>query len=286
MTSSTSPFTSSPISSSLLSSCTSCCLTPSTSLMSWITSPRTSAEELGSCQKTPPHLLVSVCPGPSGGQHCTGRQGVSILALTHGRRLPWQSWRTRVPWCFCFSLRFAQRASWCRLGRTPRVETDWSWRDALKWLQTWTKDIAEFNEVHMSSCEAEGGARALKNERTFLRPLYKFVYLHTRSSVRRVLGHVSFILSGAVARFRHNMSESLLHYETVAPRVDAHSREDRLGISGWFPNEGQGWQDRSVVVAAVLCEINEREWRWVFREVSWTWTVNFDIGGPCHFCLC
>ena len=41
-----SPFTSSPISSSLPSSCSSCCLTPSTSLMSWITSPRTSAEEL------------------------------------------------------------------------------------------------------------------------------------------------------------------------------------------------------------------------------------------------
>ena len=46
MTSSTSPFTSSPISSSLLSACSSCCLLPSTSLMSWI-SPRTSAEELG-----------------------------------------------------------------------------------------------------------------------------------------------------------------------------------------------------------------------------------------------
>ena len=46
VTSPTSPVTSSPISSSLLSSCSSCCLKPSTSLMSWITSPRTSAEEL------------------------------------------------------------------------------------------------------------------------------------------------------------------------------------------------------------------------------------------------
>ena len=36
-----------PISLSLPSSCSSCCLTPSTFLMSWITSPRTSAEELG-----------------------------------------------------------------------------------------------------------------------------------------------------------------------------------------------------------------------------------------------
>ena len=45
--SSTSPFTLSPSSSSLLSSCSSCCFTPFTSLMSWITSPRTSAEERG-----------------------------------------------------------------------------------------------------------------------------------------------------------------------------------------------------------------------------------------------
>ena len=51
VTSSTSPFTSSPIPSSLLSSCSSCCLTPSISLMSWITSPRTSAEELGPLAK-------------------------------------------------------------------------------------------------------------------------------------------------------------------------------------------------------------------------------------------
>ena len=41
----------SPISSSLLSSCSSCCLTPSTSSMSWKTTPRTSAEELGSLAK-------------------------------------------------------------------------------------------------------------------------------------------------------------------------------------------------------------------------------------------
>ena len=40
VTTSTFPFTSSPISSSLLSSCFSCCLSPSTSLMSWITTPR------------------------------------------------------------------------------------------------------------------------------------------------------------------------------------------------------------------------------------------------------
>ena len=43
----TTPFTSSPSSSSLLSPCCSCCPTSSTSLMSWINSLRTSAEDLG-----------------------------------------------------------------------------------------------------------------------------------------------------------------------------------------------------------------------------------------------
>ena len=43
--SSTSPFTSSPFSSSLLSPCCSCCPTSSTSLMSWINTLRTSAED-------------------------------------------------------------------------------------------------------------------------------------------------------------------------------------------------------------------------------------------------
>ena len=51
MISSTSLFTSSPSSTSLLSSCSSCCLTPSASQMSWMTSPRTSAEELGKWEK-------------------------------------------------------------------------------------------------------------------------------------------------------------------------------------------------------------------------------------------
>ena len=45
--SSTSPFSSLLFSSSPLSSCTSCCLSPSTSFMSWTTTARTAAEEVG-----------------------------------------------------------------------------------------------------------------------------------------------------------------------------------------------------------------------------------------------
>ena len=44
-----------------IQACSSCCLTPSTSLMSWITGPRTSAEELGPWPKrTPPQLLLQL----------------------------------------------------------------------------------------------------------------------------------------------------------------------------------------------------------------------------------
>ena len=70
VTSSTSPFTSLPISSSISSSCSSCCFSLSTSLMSWITTTRTSAEELGPLAKTNSstsyrcHLLLSLSDIP------------------------------------------------------------------------------------------------------------------------------------------------------------------------------------------------------------------------------
>ena len=52
--SSTSPFTSSPSSSSLWSPCCSYCPTPSTSLMSWINTMRTSAEDLRTLAENEP----------------------------------------------------------------------------------------------------------------------------------------------------------------------------------------------------------------------------------------
>ena len=52
--SSTSPFTSSPSSSSLRSPCCSYCLTPSTSMRSWINNLRTPAEDLGSLAENEP----------------------------------------------------------------------------------------------------------------------------------------------------------------------------------------------------------------------------------------
>ena len=54
LVSQTSPFTSSPSSSSLRSPCCSCCLTPSTSMRSWINTLRTPAEDLGSLVENEP----------------------------------------------------------------------------------------------------------------------------------------------------------------------------------------------------------------------------------------
>ena len=93
VTSSTSPFTSSPISSSLLSYCSSCCLAPSTSLMSWITSPRTSAEELGL------HRLWVQQPLHHGG-FCRVHPGVFDRATIPWRlRLRWSHHRSDAPQC-------------------------------------------------------------------------------------------------------------------------------------------------------------------------------------------
>ena len=52
--SSTSPFTSCPSSSSLLSPCCSYCLTPSTSMRSWINTLRTPAEDFGTLAENEP----------------------------------------------------------------------------------------------------------------------------------------------------------------------------------------------------------------------------------------
>ena len=100
VTSSTSPFTSSPISSSLLSSCSSCCLTPSTSLMSWITSPRTSAEELGPlAKKELLHRLWAQRPLHHGGL-CRVHPGVLKRATVPWRlRLRWHHHRSDAPQC-------------------------------------------------------------------------------------------------------------------------------------------------------------------------------------------
>ena len=75
-----------------------------------------------------------------------------------------------------------------------------------QWFIRWTWEVADSDHVQMTNFE-EGLGRvlyvvgALGYERPFLGPLYRFMVLHPRGSVRRVSSFVEFILS--IERSRH-----------------------------------------------------------------------------------
>ena len=85
-----------------------------------------------------------------------------------------------------------------------------------EWFTRWTRDVAASHYIHMRKFE-EGLGRvmyvvsALEFERPFLGPLYKFMALHPRNSVRRVPSHVSFILSNLAAQIQESRLFSLCH---------------------------------------------------------------------------
>ena len=68
-----------------------------------------------------------------------------------------------------------------------------------EWFTRWPQKIATAPTVHMASFEEGLGrimfvAGALEHERPFLGPLYKFISIHPRNSIRRIPSYVSFIL--------------------------------------------------------------------------------------------
>ena len=81
-------------------------------------------------------------------------------------------------------------------------------------------------------------AGALEYERPFLGPLYRFMSLHPRNSVRLVPAYVKFFLSHLAAQIaicRHYPCAVEMHSWDTAPRVDAQASEGRSGIGGWAP---------------------------------------------------
>ena len=68
-----------------------------------------------------------------------------------------------------------------------------------EWFTKWAREVADSDQVHMGRFE-EGLGRimfvvgALELERLFPGPLYRFMSLHARSSVRRVPPYVRFFL--------------------------------------------------------------------------------------------
>ena len=110
---------------------------------------------------------------------------------------------------------------------------------------------------------------ALELERPFLGPLYRFMSLHPRSSVRTVPPYVRLFLrnlADQVSGSRHYNCENSLESTTVAPRVDAQATSDRTGIGGWFPQRGQ---DGKIDVRGsrwFSLKLKEEDWSWVY---SW-----------------
>ena len=97
-----------------------------------------------------------------------------------------------------------------------------------QWFQKWTRVVKDAGYVHMSSFEEGLGrvmyvAGALEYERPFVSPLYRFVTLHPRGSIRRLPSYVIFIL-------RYSAQLTTANY---APRVDAQASEGRTGVGGW-----------------------------------------------------
>ena len=109
----------------------------------------------------------------------------------------------------------------------------------------------------------------LELERPFLGPLYRFMSLHPRSSVRRVPPYVRFFLcylAERVSGSRHYNCAVSLKSTTVAPRVDAQASSERTGIGGWFPQRGQ---DGKIGVRGsrwFSLELKEEDRPWVYSR--------------------
>ena len=143
-----------------------------------------------------------------------------------------------------------------------------------EWFSRWTRETASADHIHIGKFE-EGLGRvmyvvgALEFERPFLGPLYKFMSIHPRNSVRRVPAYVSFILrylDQQIQKSRHYSCATELHPMTSAPRVDAQASLTRTGIGGWLPVLGpDGRADPSLSTWFSL-EILEDDWPWIFKK--------------------
>ena len=88
-----------------------------------------------------------------------------------------------------------------------------------QWFQRWTRETAESGCVHMSAFEEGIGrvmyvAGASEFDRTFLSPLYRFLTLHPRNSVRRLPGCVVFVL-----RYLADQIQESRHYDCAAELI-------------------------------------------------------------------
>ena len=112
-------------------------------------------------------------------------------------------------------------------------------------------------------------AGALEHERPFLAPLYKFLTVHPRDSIRRVPPYVSFImkyLSREISLKRHYDCGTKISSVGCTPRVDAQASDSRTGIVGWFPALDENGQLCTWRSSWFSLEITREDFPWVFEK--------------------
>ena len=143
-----------------------------------------------------------------------------------------------------------------------------------QWFFRWTREVADSDYVQMTNFE-EGLGRvmyavgALEYERPFLGPLYRFLVVHPRGSVRRVPCFVKFIL-----RFLASQVEHTRHYSCAvevapalrAPRVDAQASGSRTGVGGWLPTADNDGTVQKSLSPWFSLEIDKEHFPWVYEK--------------------
>ena len=107
----------------------------------------------------------------------------------------------------------------------------------------WTREVAASEHVHMTKYEEGLGgityvAGALDYERPFLGPLYRFLALHPRNFIRRILSYEAFMLRYLALQMSENQHCDCAETRRAtlwASRVDAQASSGRTGIGGWEP---------------------------------------------------
>ena len=169
--------------------------------------------------------------------------------------------------CLCLGQRQQAETLLHGLALNSSIKAD-TWgisQRRAEWFVKWAPEVAAAETVHVARFE-EGLGRimyvvgALELEHPFFGPLYRYMSLHPRNTVQRVLGNVRFFLqylADQISETRHYRCAVELHASLLAPRVDAQASSNRTGIGGSDGNIDVSLSSR------FSSEIRQEEWLWV-----------------------